>query len=129
MGIALTARGELDAAAAAFAASADAAGESLTLFASWAAARRALVALAAGSTAGVAAWVEYAPAVGPPLGHDEARLAEARLAVARDDPRASELAAAAHKLALAGAIARTCPSSLVSGNKGYSTCFHSRGHA
>lgn len=124
MGIALTARGELDAAAAAFAASADAAGESLTLFASWAAARRALVALAAGSTAGVAAWVEYAPAVGPPLGHYEARLA-----VARDDPRASELAAAAHKLALAGAIARTCPSSLVSGNKGYSTCFHSRGHA
>jgi hypothetical protein len=36
------------------------------------------------------------------LGHYEARLAEVRLAVARDDPRAPELAAAAHKLALAG---------------------------
>jgi len=102
LGIALTARGELDAAAAAFAASAVVAGESLTLFASWAAARRALVALAGGTTAGVAAWVAHALAVGPPLGHYEARLAEVRLAQARGDPRAAELAAAARELASAG---------------------------
>ena len=102
LGIALTARGELDAAAAAFAVSAEVAGESLTLFASWAAARRALVALAAGTTAGVAAWVAHALAVGPPLGHSEARLAEVRLAQARGDPGAAELAATARDLASAG---------------------------
>ncbi|HEX3257541.1 MAG TPA: hypothetical protein VHS35_03450, partial [Pseudonocardia sp.] len=102
LGIALTARGELDAAAAAFAVSAEVAGESLTLFASWAAARRALVALAAGTTAGVAAWVAHALAVGPPLGHYEARLAEVRLAQARGDPGAAELAATARDLASAG---------------------------
>ncbi len=102
LGIALAARGELDAAAAAFAASAEVAGESLTLFASWAAAQRALVALAAGSTTGVAAWVAYALAVGPPLGHYEARLAEVELAAARGDPRTAALAAAAVERALAG---------------------------
>ena len=102
LGIALTARGELDAAAAAFAVSAEVAGDSLTLFASWAAARRALVALAAGSTRGVAAWVAHALAVGPPLGHYEARLAEVRLAVARGDHRAAVLTATARELALAG---------------------------
>ena len=102
LGIALTTRGELDAAAAAFAASAEVAGESLTLFASWAAARRALVALAAGSTVGVAAWVAHALSVGPPLGHYEARLAEVELAEARDDPAADTLAAAARTLAEAG---------------------------
>jgi hypothetical protein len=96
VGIALSTRG------AAFAASAEVAGESLTLFASWAAARRALVALSAGSTVGVAAWVAHALAVGPPLGHYEARLAEVGLAAARGDPRTVELAAAARKLALAG---------------------------
>ena len=95
LGIALAARGDLDAAAAAFAASAEVAGESLTLFASWAAAQRALVALAAGSTAGVAAWVAHALAIGPPLGHYEARLAEVELAAARGDPRTAALAAAA----------------------------------
>jgi len=78
------------------------AGESLTLFASWAAARRALVALAAGTTAGVAAWVAHALAVGPPLGHYEARLAEVRLARALGDPRAAEMATAARELASAG---------------------------
>ena len=78
------------------------AGESLTLFASWAAAQRALVALAAGSTTGVAAWVAHALAVGPPLGHYEARLAEVRLAVVGGDPRAADLAAVARELALAG---------------------------
>jgi tetratricopeptide (TPR) repeat protein len=102
LGIALTARGELDAAAAAFAASAEVAGESLTLFASWAASRQALVALAAGSTAGVAAWVAHALAVGPPLGHYEARLAEVRLAVARGDPATEALATAAAELARSG---------------------------
>jgi tetratricopeptide (TPR) repeat protein len=102
VGIALSTRGELDAAGAAFAASAEVAGESLTLFASWAAARRALVALAAGSTVGVASWVAHALAVGPPLGHYEARLAEVELAAARGDPRTVELAEAARRLALAG---------------------------
>ena len=78
------------------------AGESLTLFASWAAAQRALVALAAGSTAGVADVVAHALAIGPPLGHYEARLAEVELAAARGDPRTAALAAAARERAVAG---------------------------
>ncbi len=109
LGIALTARGELDVAGAAFAASAEVAGESLTLFASWAAARRALVALAGGSTAGVAAWVAHALAVGPPLGHYEARLAEVELAAARGDPRTGALAEAAARRALAGGHRASLP--------------------
>ncbi len=102
LGIALVARGELDAAAAAFATSAEVAGESLTLFASWAAARQALVAVAMGETRGAAALVARALAMGPPLGHYEARLAEVELAAAEGDPRAPALAAAARERARAG---------------------------
>ncbi|QJY45228.1 BTAD domain-containing putative transcriptional regulator [Pseudonocardia broussonetiae] len=86
LGIALVARGELDDAAAEFAASSAAAGESLTLFASWAAARAALVAVARGALAGVDEMVARALATGPPLGHYEARLAEVELLAAREDP-------------------------------------------
>jgi hypothetical protein len=46
--------------------------------------------------------VARALAVGPPLGHYEARLAEVELAAARGDPRTVELAEAARRLALAG---------------------------
>lgn len=102
LGIALTVRGELDDAAVAFAASAGAAGESLTLFASWAAARSALVDLARGVLDGVPALVERALAVGPPLGHYEARLAHVELLSARGDPRVQPVAAAALDLARDG---------------------------
>jgi hypothetical protein len=95
IGIALTARGDLDAAAAAFAESGNVAGDSLTLFASWAAARSALVRLAAGSTDGVDALVEHALSTGPPLGHFEGRLAAAELLVARGETTAASTAAAA----------------------------------
>ncbi|MDQ4118850.1 MAG: hypothetical protein M3235_18085, partial [Actinomycetota bacterium] len=102
LGIALQARGELDDAAAAYAASAEVADESLTLFASWAAARSALVAVARGLLDDADALVTRALAVGPPLGHYEARLAEAELAVARGDPAAGTLAGTALDRATAG---------------------------
>lgn len=102
LGIALTVRGDLDDAAAAFAASASAAGDALTLFASWAAARSALVDVARGELEGVAASVELALAVGPPLGHFEARLAQVEMLAARGDPRAGPLAARALVLACDG---------------------------
>jgi DNA-binding SARP family transcriptional activator/tetratricopeptide (TPR) repeat protein len=98
-GIALTARGKLDEAAAAFAASAVAAGESLTLFAAWAAARSALVAVARGRLREADAMVARARALGPPLGQYEARLAEVELLAARSDATMTRLAA----LALASA--------------------------
>jgi tetratricopeptide (TPR) repeat protein len=101
-GIALTARGELDEAAAAFAASAAAAGETLTLFAAWAAAQTALVALARGELGGVDAMVARALAVGPPLGQYEARLAQVELLATQCDPTTSERAAAALVLAREG---------------------------
>jgi tetratricopeptide (TPR) repeat protein len=91
LGIALVARGELDDAAAAFAASSSAAGDSLTLFASWAAARAALVAIALGALGGVETMVERALALGPPLGHYEGRLAAVELAAARGDPALATL--------------------------------------
>ncbi len=92
LGIALVARGELDDAAAAFAESAAIAREDLTLFASWAAARSALVAVARGRPDSADAWVARALAIGPPLGHFEGRLAQVELAVARADPAAGTLA-------------------------------------
>lgn len=101
-GIALVARGDLDAAGAAFAASAQVAGESLTLFASWAAARRALVAVASGVLAGVPELVARALALGPPLGHFEARVAAVELAAAQAQPLCAALAADALVAARAG---------------------------
>ena len=94
-GIALAARAELDEAAAAFEASAVAAGESLTLFAAWAAARSALVAVARGELREVDALVARALALGPPLGQYEARLAEVELLTAAGDPAAPARAATA----------------------------------
>jgi DNA-binding SARP family transcriptional activator/tetratricopeptide (TPR) repeat protein len=95
LGIALQTRGDLDAAARAFAEQAEVAGEALTLFASWASSRAALVALARGAVADAGPLVARALALGPPLGHHEARLAEVELAVARGDDAATGLAAAA----------------------------------
>ena len=109
LGIAFQTAGDLDAAAAAFAASAGTAGESLTLFAAWAAAREALVAIARGSLAGVDALVARALAVGPPLGRFEARLAAAELSVARGEPTASTVAADALAAAQAAGEAVTVP--------------------
>ncbi|MGD9986439.1 BTAD domain-containing putative transcriptional regulator [Pseudonocardia sp.] len=69
LGIALQTRGDLDGAAAEFTESALVAGDSLTLFASWAAARLAQVALAQGRDA--TAHIARARSIGPPLGHRE----------------------------------------------------------
>ncbi|MFC5208749.1 BTAD domain-containing putative transcriptional regulator [Pseudonocardia sulfidoxydans] len=69
LGIALQTRGDLDGAAAEFTESALVAGDSLTLFASWAAARLAQVALAQGRDA--TAHIARARSMGPPLGHRE----------------------------------------------------------
>jgi DNA-binding SARP family transcriptional activator/tetratricopeptide (TPR) repeat protein len=99
LGIALQTRGDLDGAARAFAASAEVAGDALTLFASWAAARSALVALARGAVDAAVPLVARALSIGPPLGHHEARLAEVELAVAQGSERAPELADAALSLA------------------------------
>ena len=95
-------RGRLDDAGRAFADSAAAAGDSLSLFASWAAARSALVALAGGNPARAEPFVDRALALGPPLGHYEARLAEVELAAARSDHRCAQLATTALKIAGAG---------------------------
>ena len=69
LGIALQTHGDLDGAAAEFTESALVAGDSLTLFASWAAARLAQVALAQGRDATV--HIARARSLGPPLGHRE----------------------------------------------------------
>jgi hypothetical protein len=109
IGIALTGQHRLDAAARAFAASADAAGDSLTLFASWAASRGADVAIRRGRLHEAAVLVERALALGPPLGHYEARLSRVQLAAARGDADLAALAADARALARAGGHAVTTP--------------------
>ena len=109
LGIALQEQRRWDEAAAAFAASAEVAGESLTLFASWAAARTAMVAVRQGRPAEAAPLVERALAVGPPLGHYEARLAQVELAVASGSRDAAALARAALELARAGGHAVSVP--------------------
>jgi hypothetical protein len=65
------------------------------LFASWAAARSALVLTELGRPDEAAPLVRRALAEGPPLGHFEARLAEVELAVARGDQHVLTLVAAA----------------------------------
>jgi DNA-binding SARP family transcriptional activator/tetratricopeptide (TPR) repeat protein len=102
LGIALTEQGRLDDAGAAFGKSAGVAGETLTLFASWAAARCALVAVALGRLDAAAPSVDRALAVGPPLGHYEGRLARVELAAARGDDGCAALAAEAWHAAGAG---------------------------
>jgi DNA-binding SARP family transcriptional activator len=102
LGIALHARGEHEDAAAAFAASAETAGTELALFACWAAARRALVAIDVGRFADAESFVAQARATGPPLGRYEARLAAVELAYATGDPGAADAAGAALVAARAG---------------------------
>ncbi|GAA4843357.1 hypothetical protein GCM10023403_01310 [Pseudonocardia benzenivorans] len=69
LGIALQTRGDLDGACAQFTESGRVAGDSLTLFASWAAARLAQIAVAQGREA--SDLVARARSIGPPLGHLE----------------------------------------------------------
>ena len=109
LGIALQEQQRLDEAAAAFGESARAAGETLTLFASWAAARCALVAVALGRLDDAARSVERALAVGPPLGHYEARWAQVELAAARGADDCTVLAAAAWHRAGAGGHLASVP--------------------
>ena len=94
LGIARQACGEPDAALAAFQCSLDIS-ENLNLFASWAAARAALVLVSLDRSSEAVPLVHRALAEGPPLGHFEARLAEVELAAARGDPATAELARAA----------------------------------
>ncbi|GAB3848100.1 ATP-binding protein [Dactylosporangium cerinum] len=101
-GIALQVRGLLDEAAAAFRDSAVAAGSDLTLFASWAAARGAMCAVALGRLADADRLTAEALATGPALGHYEARLAAVELASARGDAGVTRLAAGALAAAEAG---------------------------
>jgi tetratricopeptide (TPR) repeat protein len=86
LGISLQTRGLLDEAAASYARSAELAGDDLTLFSSWAAARGALVAIAQGRLDDADPLVRHALATGPALGHYEARLAAVELAAARAEP-------------------------------------------
>jgi len=109
LGIALQAQGRLDEAGAAFGRSATVAGESLTLFASWAAARCALVGVALGRLEDAARAVDRALATGPPLGHYEARLAQVELAAARGADDTAALAAAARHAAEAGGHLASVP--------------------
>jgi tetratricopeptide (TPR) repeat protein len=101
-GVALQARGLLEEAAAAFQASAEAAGTDLTLFGSWAAARGAMVAVALGRFGDAERLAGQALATGPALGHYEARLAAVELAAARGDADLARLAADAIAAANAG---------------------------
>jgi DNA-binding SARP family transcriptional activator/tetratricopeptide (TPR) repeat protein len=94
IGIAQQRAGELDAALQSFTRSLDSS-EHLNLFASWAAARAALVLVELGRFAEAAPMVDRALAEGPPLGHFEARLAQVELAAARGDESTTWLAAEA----------------------------------
>jgi DNA-binding SARP family transcriptional activator/tetratricopeptide (TPR) repeat protein len=102
LGIALHEQQRFDEAARAFRESALVAGETLTLFASWAAARCALAAVALGRLDDAARSVGRALAVGPPLGHYEARWAQVELAAAREADDCAVMAAAARSQADAG---------------------------
>ena len=108
VGIAAQAAGDLDAALRAYLTSLDLS-EHLDLFASWAAARAALVLITLGDLNPAVPLVSRALAEGPPLGHYEARLAQAELAAATEDPRAGELARAALTLADQGGAVQGRP--------------------
>jgi tetratricopeptide (TPR) repeat protein len=109
LGVALQGQARLDDAASAFDESARLAGETLTLFASWAAARSALVAIPLGRLDDAERSVERALAVGPPLGHFEARWAQVELAAARGSDDCAALAAAARQRACAGGHLASVP--------------------
>jgi tetratricopeptide (TPR) repeat protein len=79
-----------------------AASEHLNLFASWAAARTALLLVQRGRFAEAESMVGQALGQGPRLGHFEGRLAEVELAAARADPRTAALARLALTAADAG---------------------------
>jgi tetratricopeptide (TPR) repeat protein len=98
LGIARQVAGDPAAALAAFEHSLQLA-ENLNLFASWAAARAALVLIELGRAAEAEPLVRRALSEGPPLGHFEARWAQVELAAARDEPATPELAAEALRLA------------------------------
>jgi tetratricopeptide (TPR) repeat protein len=78
--------------------------EHLNLFASWAAARSALVLVGLGRLGEAESHVRRALAEGPPLGHYEGRLAEVELAAATGDPATEALARSALRLADAGGV-------------------------
>jgi len=101
LGIACQAAGDLDGAEAAFHRSLETS-QNLPLFAAWAAARLALVRIAKGDPDSARPSVARALRGGPPLGHYEARLAEAELAAALGDRDAPAIAARALTLATAG---------------------------
>jgi len=109
LGIALHEQQRFDEAARAFRESALVAGETLTLFASWAAARCALAAVALGRLDDAARSVGRALAVGPPLGHYEARWAQVELAAAREADDCAVMAAAARSRAGAGGHLASVP--------------------
>jgi tetratricopeptide (TPR) repeat protein len=91
-GMAQEAAGDLHLAQASFGRSL-AAADGFPLLTCWAHARLGLVLILLGDTAGSARHIDTALAVGPPLGHYEARLARAALAVARAEPDAARLVA------------------------------------
>ena len=67
----------------------------MTLFASWAASRTALVAISRGALDKAEPAVHRGLTLGPPLGHYEARLAQVELGAANRDPATPQLAATA----------------------------------
>jgi DNA-binding SARP family transcriptional activator len=98
IGIAAQAAGDLEDALRAFE-NCLAVSEHLDLFASWAAARAALVLVAIGDPDRAAPLVTQALSQGPPLGHYEGRLAQAELAAATGDPCTASIARGALVLA------------------------------
>lgn len=105
VGIAQQTAGDLDAALDAFERSL-AISEHLNLFASWAAARSALVLVGLGRLDEARVRVRRALAQGPPLGHYEGRLAQVELAAARGEPATRALARDALRLADAGGMSQ-----------------------
>jgi len=80
------------------------ASEHLNLFASWAAARTAMVLIELHQLAEAESMIDQALHQGPALGHYEGRLAEVELAAARADPRTATLARSALTAADAGGV-------------------------
>lgn len=91
VGLAAQAGGDFDEALQAFRTSLDVA-DHLGLFASWAAARVALVMVARGTAEEARPFVRRALQEGPPLGHYEARWAAAEVAAALGEPGAARIA-------------------------------------
>ncbi|HSV37928.1 MAG TPA: BTAD domain-containing putative transcriptional regulator [Nocardioidaceae bacterium] len=103
VGLAAQQRGDLDDALQAFRSSLELS-ENLGLFACWALSRAAMVLVAQDDATAAAPLVERALGEGPPLGHFEARWAQAEVAAALDDAAASALARSALDLTEAGGV-------------------------